>query len=72
MKDIEKGSVKQLVLIIVTFIVVGLIVYPILDYLYCKLITRSAFTYSITLDVVFSLIFCSIMGVFTWFEEKKK
>ena len=72
MKNIEKGSIKYLLLLLVIYVSVGLILYPILDFLYYKLITKSNFVYSIQADVIKPIAICSIMGICSWFMEKNK
>ena len=71
MKNIEKGSVKHLIISIVIYIVMGLILYPIFDILYCKLITNTEFVYSFEEDVIKPVVIGSVMGLCSWFMEKK-
>ena len=47
MKDIERGTIKYLVIVIVAVSLCGMILYPLFDLILCKLITKSEFTYSI-------------------------
>ncbi len=70
MKNIEKGSIKHLVFLIITYIIMGLILYPLLDIIYCKLITNSDFVYSFQSDVIKPIVVCSVMGICSWVTEK--
>ena len=72
MINIDKNSPKYLALLIVIYIVMGLILYPILDILYCKFITRSVFTYSVVEDVIKPVVIGLVMALVTWFFERKK
>lgn len=70
MKNIEKGSIKYLVFLVTIYVIMGLILYPIFDIIYCKLITDSEFVYSIEADVLKPVVICSVMGICSWFIEK--
>ena len=37
MKNLEKNSIKYLAFLILIYVLIGLILYPILDFIYCKL-----------------------------------
>lgn len=71
MENIKKDSVKYLLLLIVIYVIMGLILYPVLDLLYCKLITKTEFVYSIVEDVIKPIVVCSVMALCSWIFEKK-
>ena len=71
MKNIDKKSTKYLVLILIIYVLMGLILYPLLDFIYCKLITKSEFVYSIQAYVIKPIVVCSVMGIISWLIEKK-
>ena len=43
---IERGSLKHYLLLVISMILIGIILYPILDLIICKLITHSKFIYT--------------------------
>ena len=46
MKNIERGSIKHLILLIIAIAVFGMILYPIFDLIYYKFITNTEFVYN--------------------------
>ena len=70
MKNIEKGSVKYLIISTLAIIIAGIILYPILDFLYTKFITNSTFTYSITSHVIAPIGIGAIIGIALWLIDK--
>ena len=70
MKNIEKGSIKHLVVLVIAYIILGLILYPVLDFIYCKLITHNEFIYSVQADVIKPVTICFVMGMCSWVAEK--
>lgn len=72
MKNIERGSKKYLCFLIVAVALCGIILYPIFDFLYYKLITHSEFTYSIYRHIVQPTIFACVFGTTFWLIDKKK
>ena len=72
MKNIERGTIKYLIIIIILTAVFGFILYPLFDFISCKLITNSTFVYSINKHIVQPLIFAVIYGITYWSIDKKK
>lgn len=72
MKNLEKNSIKYLAFLIFIYVLIGLILYPILDFIYCKLITKSDFVYSIEADVIKPVVVCSVMAICSWLMEKNR
>lgn len=70
MKNIKKGSIEHLLLLITIYIIVGILLYSVFDILYCKFITKSTFVYSIQEDIVKPVTIGSIMAVCSWLIEK--
>lgn len=71
MKKIERGSVKHLILLVVLTIVVALIIYPLIDYIICKLFTKTVFIYTIKSHVVKPIIWGIFLALLTWINEYK-
>ena len=71
MVKIERGSIKALVIWVVTFAAVAVILWPILDLLYSAIITHSEFTYSIEEHVVKPVAFGCVGAVVFWAIDKK-
>lgn len=72
MKNIEKGSIKYLIILIITVAVFGMILYPLFDFLLCKFITNSEFTYSVNNHIVEPILFACIFGIASWSVDKKR
>ena len=72
MRKIEKNSVLYCFLEILTVSVMGIILWPLLDFLYYKFITNSEFTYSVFKHVVEPIIFGCFFGVLSWVFNRKK
>ena len=71
MKNIKKGSIEHLILLVVCFSLAGTILYPLFDFLLCKFITNSEFLFSFYSHVIKPFLFCIIMGPIFWMIEKK-
>ena len=54
---IEKGSVKALLIEMFGTAIAGIILWPILDMLYCAIFTHSEFVYSVNSHIVQPIIF---------------
>lgn len=72
MKNIERGSKKYLVFLIVAVAICGMILYPLFDLILCKFITNSNFDYSIHKHVIQPTLFAFIYGITFWSLDKKK
>ena len=71
MKNIERGSIKHLIVLIITIAIMGMILYPIFDLIYCKLITNSEFIYSFHKYIIQSISLACISGTVFWVIDKK-
>lgn len=70
MKKIEKGSTKHLIVLICAIAIAGIILYPLFDMVFCALITKSEFVYSVPDHVIEPIIFGMIIGIIFWIIEK--
>lgn len=71
MKNIEKGSIKHLILLIIAIAVFGMILYPIIDLIYYKYITNSEFVYTFHKYIIQPVLFACISGTVFWIIDKK-
>lgn len=71
MKNIERGSIKHLILLIIAIAVFGMILYPIFDLVYYKFITNSEFVYTFHKYIIQPILFACISGTVFWIVEKK-
>ena len=72
MKAIEKGSIKHLIIQIVSISIWGIILYPLFDYILFKYITKSTFVYSIHDHVIQPIIFGFFTGTVLWIVDRKR
>ena len=72
MKNIERGSKKYLIFLIVSVAICGIILYPLFDLIFCKFITNSDFNYSVIRHVIDPVVFAFIYGITIWILDKKK
>ena len=72
MKNIKRGSIKYLIVLIVAVIVFGVILYPLFDFILCKFITNSKFEYSIHQHIIQPVLFALIYGIVYWSIDKKR
>ena len=72
MKEIERGSIKHLCLLIVTISLFGMVLYPFFDIIYYNVIIKDQFSYSFNSYVIQPIIFGFILGVVLWIVDKKK
>ena len=70
MKKIKKGSKEQLILLIVTISIMGIILYPIFDLILAKCITNSKFVYSVHNHIIQPIIFGCTTGTVFWIASK--
>ena len=71
MKNIERGSVKYLILLILWTAIFGLILFPLFDMIF-DWINNNNFVYSISKHVVSPVIFAIIYGITFWIFDKKR
>ena len=72
MKNIERGTTKYLVVLILVVAVWGVILYPLFDLILCKFITNSEFTYSVHNHLIQPIIFACIFGTTFYLVDKKR
>jgi len=72
MKNIERGSIKHLILIIIAIAVFGMILYPIFDLVYYRFITNSEFVYTFHKYIIQPILFACISGTVFWIVDKKQ
>ena len=72
MKNIERGSIKYLVIIIIAVAVCGVVLYPLFDLILCKFITHSDFIYSIHSHIIQPILFALIFGITFWVVDKNR
>ena len=72
MGNIEKTSVKYLILLMASISVAGIILWPILDLLYHNLITHSDFVYSAFDYILEPIFFGCIIGLVFWLTGRRK
>ena len=70
MGSIKKGSIIYLLILIATIAIFGIILYPIFDFILCKFITYSEFTYSVHNHIIQPVLFAVIFGFISWIIEK--
>lgn len=72
MRNIERGSIKHLVILIFAIAIFGIILYPLFDLILCKFITNSQFIYSAHKYIIQPMLFSAILGTTLWVADKKK
>ena len=72
MKNIERGSIKYLVILIIAVAVCGVILYPLFDLILCKIITHTDFIYSIHSHIIQPILFAFIFGTTFWAVDKNR
>lgn len=70
MKMIDKGSTKHLILLIIITAIIAMIIYPLLDYFYYKLIVNREFVYTVHNYIVEPIVFACIFGTTCWILSK--
>ena len=72
MNNIERGSILNLVILIIAIAVFGMILYPIFDLVYYKFIINSEFVYTFHKYIIQPILFACIFGTVFWNVEKKR
>lgn len=72
MKNIERGTIKHLVVLISAVALCCMVLYPLFDLVLCKFITNSEFTYSVHSYVIQPILFGFIFGITFWLVDKKR
>ena len=72
MKNIEKGSIKHLFVLISAIALFGMILYPVFDLVYYEFISNSEFVYSFHKYIIQPITFAFISGTVFWIVEKNE
>ena len=72
MKNIQRGSIKHLILLIIAIAIFGMILYPIFDLIYHKYITHLEFVYNFHKYIIQPISFACISGTVFWVVEKNR
>ena len=72
MNNIEKDSVKYLIVLIIAVALCGMLLYPIFDLVYFKLITKTEFAYSVNSYIIQPILFGCIFGTTFWLINKQE
>ena len=72
MKNIERGTVKHLIVLIITMTIFGLIFYPLVDFLGRKILSVAEFKYSVDRHVVQPIIFAFTYSIIFWAVDRKR
>lgn len=72
MKNIQKGTIKYLIILIITISICGIIIYPLFDLILCKFITNSEFVYSANNHIVRPIIVGALAGIVFWAFDKNQ
>ncbi len=67
----EKGSIKHLVVSIITTDIFGLIVFPLFDWIMASF-SKHQFKYTVREHVITPLIFCTVVAIICWFIDRRK
>lgn len=69
--ELEKGSKLDLIFQTVGGIISAMIVFPIMDLIFCK-IDKTPFKYTIFNHIIEPIIFGIVFGLITWFIHKRQ
>ena len=72
MKNIERGSIKYLAILIISVAVCGVVLYPFFNLIMCKFITHSDFIYSVYNHIIQPIIFAFVYGTTFWAIDKNR
>ena len=72
MKNIERGSIKHLVILVIAIAIFGMILYPIFDLVYCNFIINTDFVYTFHKYIIQPILFACISGTALWVVEKNR
>ena len=68
---IEKGSILSLVIHIVSTIIAGMVIFPLLDFLIDLVFTHNRFIYSFQSYIIDPIVFGLLLGLVFWVLERK-
>lgn len=71
MKDIKKGSIKHLIIQIIASIIAALIIFPLVDFISCKIFQNSEFVYTFKDYVIEPIIAGVLLGLVLWALDKR-
>ena len=71
MKSIEKGSIKHLIIQIIASIIAALIIFPLVDFISCKIFQNSEFVYTFKDYVIEPIIAGVLLGLVLWALDKR-
>lgn len=71
MKKLENNMLLYILVYGLTTAIMGLIIWPGFDFLICKFITKSTFTYSVQNHILQPAIYGMMMGIVFWFVKPK-
>ena len=72
MKKIEENKVLYIIIQCLVMIVMAMIIWPLFDFFFCKVIEHTKFTYSLLNHVIEPIIFGVIAGVVLGILELRK
>lgn len=70
MKSIKKGSIKHLIIQIIASIIAALIIFPLVDFISCKIFQNSEFVYTFKDYVIEPIIAGVLLGLVLWALDK--
>lgn len=68
---IQKGSIIYLIMLIISISIMGIIIYPLFDLIYCRYITNSKFIYSVSNYITKPVLFGIVLGTTLWIVDKR-
>ena len=72
MKKIERGTIKYLIVLFVLVSLCSMIVYPLFDLVYYRILTNSTFVYSFQRHIIQPIIFSCVYSITFWYFDKKR
>ena len=71
MKNIEKGSIKHLIIQILASIVAALIIFPLVDFISCKIFQNAEFVYTVNDYIIEPIIIGIVLGLVFWALDRR-
>lgn len=72
MKKLENNMILYMLVYGLATAIMGLIIWPLFDWILCKFITNSPFEYSVRNHIIQPVTYGIIMGIVFWFARPKK
>lgn len=63
---------KEFIICLVITAIIGVILYPIFDFVWCSVVTHSKFSYSLFGDLIEPILFATIISLVLYFPKRKK